>query len=433
MAVPKVSIGLPVYNGENFLAEAIASLLSQTFTDFELLISDNASTDATEEICQSFVHQDKRVQYRRNPENLGAAANYTQVFEWACAPYFKWAAHDDAYQPAFLARCVEVLDRDPSVVLGYTQGIDIDVTGQYLRGWQPRPKLADPLPHQRFQAVFELIETLPIWGVMRAEILAQTPLLGNYAAHDLPLLSRLSLYGKLYEIPELLFLHREHPQRSIYVYDWRQPHDAIAWYDPQKVGKLTFPAWRLLREHFAGIQQAPISAEEKIRCCQALAGWVGQRWPELLRDLVFAGQRLPGGSRLRQGYEYLLAQQWLQIPDPLVNQLLADMMTYIPVGERVLMADAGRFPPILFERWQVVPFPDERITEDDLPEDEDAIVAILENQRLQGASYLAVTWPLYTWFNRARQLQQHLERNATIVLGNDLIQIFAFELSTEEV
>ncbi|MEO0376411.1 MAG: glycosyltransferase family 2 protein [Cyanobacteria bacterium P01_A01_bin.17] len=426
--MPKVSIGLPVYNGENFLGDAIASLLSQTFTDFELLISDNASTDSTEEICRSFVAQDSRVKYRRNSENLGAAPNYTQVFEWASAPYFKWAAHDDAYEPEFLAKCIEVLDQDSSVVLCYTRGIDIDAAGRYMRDWQPRPQLAAPLPHQRFQAVFDLMETLPIWGVVRSEILAQTPLLGNYAAHDLPLLSRLSLYGRLYEVPEPLFLHREHPQRSIYVYDWRLPHDAISWYDSKKIGKLTFPAWRLLAEHFAGIQQTPIPLSEKIRCLKALSGWVSQRWLELLRDIIFASQALPGGTQLHRGYEHLLAQHRVQVPDPLVNQLVTDMTTHIPQGEQILIADAGRFPPALFDRWQVIPFPDAQITEEDEPPaDQRPIVIALEQQCQEGVSYLAVTWPLFTWFNRAQQIQQHLDAHCTNVLRNDLIQIFALK------
>src|SRR3569833_191665 len=114
---PKVSIGLPVYNGENIFRETLDSILDQTFEDFELIISDNASTDHTEAICQSYVDRDKRVRYLRNPENIGASGNYTRVFEAASGENFKWAAHDDVCATTFLAECVNVLDRDPAIVL----------------------------------------------------------------------------------------------------------------------------------------------------------------------------------------------------------------------------------------------------------------------------------------------------------------------------
>ena len=118
---PRLSIGLPVYNGALLLSEAIESLLTQTFTDFEIVISDNASTDATEEIARRFADQDKRIRYYRNETNIGLAPNFNRVFALANNPaYFKWAAHDDLYKPTFLQRCVEVLDSEPDVVLSYT-------------------------------------------------------------------------------------------------------------------------------------------------------------------------------------------------------------------------------------------------------------------------------------------------------------------------
>src|ERR1700737_2789384 len=95
MHVPRVSIGLPVYNGERYLRFAIDSLLEQDYINFELIISDNASTDATQAICQEFADKDPRVRYYRNQTNLGASGNYDRVFELARGDLFKWAAHDD--------------------------------------------------------------------------------------------------------------------------------------------------------------------------------------------------------------------------------------------------------------------------------------------------------------------------------------------------
>ena len=101
-AHPRVSIGLPVYNGELFLENALDSILSQTYSDFELIISDNASDDKTEEICRSYAARDKRVRYSRNAHNLGAAPNYNRVYHLARGRYFKWASHDDVLAPEFL-------------------------------------------------------------------------------------------------------------------------------------------------------------------------------------------------------------------------------------------------------------------------------------------------------------------------------------------
>src|SRR5262249_45528439 len=105
--MPKVTIGLPVYNGAEYLADAITSILSQTFTDFELLISDNASDDATESICRGFADRDRRVKYVRQKTNIGAAANHNLLVGQSDSPYFKWAAHDDILEPRFLEVAVE--------------------------------------------------------------------------------------------------------------------------------------------------------------------------------------------------------------------------------------------------------------------------------------------------------------------------------------
>src|SRR5260370_42097820 len=101
---PKVSIGFPVYNGENYVANALTRLLEQDFQDFELVICDNASTDRTQEIRLAFAHQDDRIRYFRNDRNIGLAANHARTFQLANGKYFKWAAHDDGFPPTMLAR-----------------------------------------------------------------------------------------------------------------------------------------------------------------------------------------------------------------------------------------------------------------------------------------------------------------------------------------
>jgi len=126
---PRVSIGVPVYNGESYLACALDSMLGQTYGDFELIISDNASTDRTPEICRQYAARDPRVRYLREEQNRGLAWNFNRVVEVSRGDYFKWAAYDDVCAPSFLARTVEVLDNDPHVILATSVAALIDAQG----------------------------------------------------------------------------------------------------------------------------------------------------------------------------------------------------------------------------------------------------------------------------------------------------------------
>jgi glycosyltransferase involved in cell wall biosynthesis len=114
---PKVSIGLPVYNGAKYLRQAIESVLSQTFTDFELIISDNNSTDATEAICKEYLEKDSRIRYIRQPLNIGAINNFNAVLKLARGTYYSWICHDDYLDAAYLETLVRYLDGHPDVVL----------------------------------------------------------------------------------------------------------------------------------------------------------------------------------------------------------------------------------------------------------------------------------------------------------------------------
>jgi glycosyltransferase involved in cell wall biosynthesis len=285
---PTVSVGLPVFNGENYLEEAVDSILSQTYSDLELVISDNASTDRTREICEGYARSDPRVRYLRNPENLGAAANYTRVFEAATGRFFKWCAHDDVYEPEFLARCVDVLENDPGIVLCHTRTVIVDTEGNPIKEWGFGDRFQIESPHRRFAEALGLGKMCLIWGVMRRSTLARTGLLGNYAGHDRPLISALSLLGRFHEVQETLFRNREHPERSIRAYNWRRPQEAIVWYDPTKAGRITFPHWRMLKEHLAGLFRAKLPPGEALRCLPILWNWTRGSRKSLRRDLKIA-------------------------------------------------------------------------------------------------------------------------------------------------
>ena len=129
----RVSIGLPVFNAEAFLSQAIESLLGQTYVDFELIISDNASTDSTESICRKYMLQDSRISYFRNPKNVGPIANFQQVFRASRGEFFMWAAHDDLWEPEFIEELVELLEKSPDTALAFCRFDNIDADARSVR------------------------------------------------------------------------------------------------------------------------------------------------------------------------------------------------------------------------------------------------------------------------------------------------------------
>jgi glycosyltransferase involved in cell wall biosynthesis len=126
---PTVSVGMPVFNGERYLGRAIESILSQTFQDFELVIGDNASTDATEAICRGYASADRRIRYVRHARNLGVARNFNAVYHLSIGRYFRWAASDDLAEPRLIERCAAVLEQDSTVALAYGKTRLIDEHG----------------------------------------------------------------------------------------------------------------------------------------------------------------------------------------------------------------------------------------------------------------------------------------------------------------
>jgi glycosyltransferase involved in cell wall biosynthesis len=266
---PRVSVGMPVYNSERYVAQAIESHLRQTFTDFELIISDNASTDRSGEICRSFADKDPRIKYHRFAENIGAAGNFRQCFQLAQGEYFRWTPSDDLVGPDLLKLCFEVLDRDPSVVLAYGQTTLIDDEGRILREHDENLHVMADRPSGRFQEVQSRLRLCNIhYGLMRREVLRKTGLIRNYAGGDIPLILELSLYGKFYEVSQHLFFRRMHATASSSMVDQK---DVMALYDPKKREKIFFYNWAQLGANILSIARAPISLAEKFRTYTYLA------------------------------------------------------------------------------------------------------------------------------------------------------------------
>lgn len=287
---PRVSVGLPVFNGEQFIEEALNSLLLQTFDDFELIISDNASTDKTQQICRMYAAQDQRIRYYRSEHNLGAAWNYNRVFELAVGEYFKWAAHDDICAPEYLNRCVAVLDREPRVVLCYPRTTIINEHSKRIEDYVDGLNLRSPKPHERYAQYHNRYrapgECNAVFGLIRADALSTTPLIGNYVSSDQILLGELALRGEICEIPEHLFFRRDHPQTSVRA---NRPRKARAvWFDPAAKGKIQMARWRWLSEYLSSIRRVRMSWQEKTRCYFQVGKWAVWNRKKLIKELITA-------------------------------------------------------------------------------------------------------------------------------------------------
>ncbi|MBD3244256.1 MAG: glycosyltransferase [Chitinivibrionales bacterium] len=275
--MPLVSIGVPVYNGEQYLSQALDSLLAQTFQDMEILVCDNASTDTTERICREYAQRDPRIRYVRNETNIGAGPNFNKAFALSTGKYFKWAAHDDLCAPEFVARCVDVMERDNTVAVCTSNIVWIDEHGDTIRRVAyPLDKADSTRPHERFSQMSSTNHgCFDVFGLIRRDVLARTALIDSFIGSDRALLAHLSLLGRVYRIDEDLFFSRDHSQRSIRALRLR---DRSSWWDPALVGKPAYPWWRLLGAYVAILRSTPMARATRIRCYASLVVWCRYGW-----------------------------------------------------------------------------------------------------------------------------------------------------------
>lgn len=291
---PRISIGLPVYNGEDYLALAIDSILAQTLTDFELIISDNASTDGTEKICREYAAKDSRIRYHRMPHNMGGAANYNNTLDMARGEYFKWAAHDDLIAPTFLAACSKVLDEQPDVVLAYAQVVNINQHGEVIEHYESGFNLTSDDPIERFRRFFKApVKCNPVFGIMRTAQLRKTLRHGTFIAADRVLLGELSLLGKIHEVPEYLFLRRIHPNMSTEAN--KSMRDLAGWFDPKNRSKIQMPKWKWLVEYMRAIDRVPLTAAQRNAARKVVLQVMlpPRKWPAMIKEIAKAAVELP--------------------------------------------------------------------------------------------------------------------------------------------
>ena len=291
--VPRVTIGVPAYNAARFLAVALDSLVSQTYADLEIIVVDNASTDATGDIVRDFAARDPRIRYVRNPQNIGAGRNFIRCVELTRTELFRWQSADDYSAPTFVERCVAVLDAHPDVAQAYPRAVLVDENGVELERYDEKISTLADSPRERYLHVMRSIALVnALYGVMRTDLLRRTAIHGAYLGADVVVQEEIALYGKIWEIPEYLYFRRMHAA----AHSAMSVAEKNTFFNPGKPGRRELTAWRQLRERLGSVWRSPLSMGDKSRLAATLLRSGISARDTLARELV-------SGVRYRLGAE----------------------------------------------------------------------------------------------------------------------------------
>ncbi|HEY0376120.1 MAG TPA: glycosyltransferase [Pyrinomonadaceae bacterium] len=277
---PLVSIGLPVFNGEKYVGAALEALVTQDYRNIEFVVSDNCSTDRTEEICREYAAADPRVRYSRTAKNEGPAPNFHRVFDLANGKYFMWAAHDDLWERSFVSRCVEKLEQTPEAVLACSYVRIIDEDGQTVS----EKKLVGAAHPERAKRVRQLLScqdfAYPVYGLTRREAMRRVLPLRLAWGNDFILLTKLCLLGSIVVVPEVLFSYRTFRKKT---------HDSMA------VNIGLAPGGTMLarnKDTYLGvlraIRDADLPGREKKKLSLIAAVTYGRQWPGWIKTSLHA-------------------------------------------------------------------------------------------------------------------------------------------------
>jgi glycosyltransferase involved in cell wall biosynthesis len=278
ITAPLIGLGMPVFNGAEYIAGAIESIINQSISDFELIICDNASTDDTEAICRKFAQSDKRIHYYRNEQNIGAHPNYNKTFELTSGKYFKWTPHDDLLHPDFLKECIQAMEDKPESVVSQSYLQYIDENDEKIGVYDSKLTGSDsPLPMRRLASLLLTIHpSYEIMGVFRRSALDGTKLLQSFHGADRALLAELALRGTFNQIQKPLQLVRDHKER--YSRAQVRPRDRANWHDARLTSRFSFPTWKLYGEYWTFVWRHTHSLKDKLGCYLVLIAWWGKNW-----------------------------------------------------------------------------------------------------------------------------------------------------------
>jgi glycosyltransferase involved in cell wall biosynthesis len=290
----KVSIGLPAYNQGHWLRQTLDSILAQTFSDWELIISNNASTDDTKSICMEFAGRDPRVKYYEYPITVNGWKNRNRTLEIASGEYCFNISSDDTYEPTFLEKCVKILDADLSISLCYSYTNLMNLKGEKYKEYTDGYSVMSEDAAERFRTIVSYLDLCNSYmGVIRRADLLKTNLFRtDLHASDTLLLAELSLVGKFYQIPEFLFNRRlERPQRT--------PMEWMYWQDfgvTHPIAGVILPFTRMAKMHMDVIRLSNLPDSSKEKLLEEIPSVFLKRWGGMINtefhnivERVFAG------------------------------------------------------------------------------------------------------------------------------------------------
>ena len=307
---PLLSVCVPVYNGAEFLGATLDSVLAQTFGDYELLISDNGSTDATPAICAAYEARDSRIRTVRFETNQGPLKNFNRLYEMAHGRYLKFTPHDDLFAPSYLEKCIAVLEADASVVACNTQVAIIDERGARIKLSDVKLDADMEEPSRRFYALLNNEKCFDLFSVIRKSALDRMPrpLLASYGHTDGVLLARLGMLGRIRHLPEALYYNRDYKERSGNKYKTYREYTYFL--DTTTRGRIVFPRWRMGMEFFKSVRMFPLPTRERRRCYMLVARWYGWYWRSLAWNLLDAAGMVLKGEPFARHHTPLMAEKY---------------------------------------------------------------------------------------------------------------------------
>jgi glycosyltransferase involved in cell wall biosynthesis len=265
---PRVTVGIPVRNGENYLAQTLECFLGQTYTALAVIVSDNASTDATAEIGRAFAARDPRVRFLQQERDVGAAENYNAVYRASESEYFTWASHDDLRTPDWVEQAVAALDADPGAVLAISEAIRIDAEGRPGRPFTIRPELFAPEIAVRFRAAMRQSPIVMIFGLTRADALLRAGLHGVFTGGDWATCGALTLQGRVTRVERATFYYRSHRDSLTSRFagqPWWKRASFEAFFAPARADRVVFSSWRRFGCYVHAAATAPVGVGTRLR------------------------------------------------------------------------------------------------------------------------------------------------------------------------
>ena len=300
---PRITVGMPVYNGAATIAASIEAFTNQTCGDFELIVSDNASTDGTRAVVESLVARDDRIRYVRQATNIGANLNYSHVARLASGEFLKWASASDWCAPTFLERCLTALTKDPDAVLAVPRTRLFEFDRANARDYPDDIRVLDATPASRLIHLLQVLRLNNAFnGLIRVAALRKTRLVEPYQQADAVLMGHLALLGKFLLVDEPLFYRRMEPGTATALKD---EEGVRRHHYPEATARTLLQGWKRHAGWFHAAFAAAMPASERAQVLRYLARQLYWDRQALVGDLGgvwrYATRRAADGNHPQAG------------------------------------------------------------------------------------------------------------------------------------